>query len=60
MDRGGNVAAFQRILGHASIETTQRDARIGDDLLLRESERLFGRGEVVKEVATVSQLLVAP
>jgi integrase-like protein len=53
MDRGGSIAALQQILGHASIETTQRYARISDELVWRESARVFG-GEVAKEVATNS------
>ena len=37
-------AALQQILGHASIETTQRYARLTDEVVMREVERMEGRG----------------
>ncbi len=43
LERGGSLAALQQILGHSSIVTTQRYARITDDLVMREAERIEGR-----------------
>ena len=46
LERGGSLAALQQILGHASIETTQRYAKLTDEVVMRESQRISGgRGD---------------
>ena len=44
LERGGSLAALQQILGHSSIVTTQRYARISDDMVRREAERVGAAG----------------
>jgi site-specific recombinase XerD len=40
IDRGGDLGALQQVLGHASIVTTQRYARMSDEVVMREVERI--------------------
>ena len=40
-EQGGNLAALEQILGHASIETTQRFARLSDEAVMREAGRIM-------------------
>ena len=43
LERGGSLAALQSILGHASIVTTQRYARLSEDHVRAEAERLAAK-----------------
>jgi integrase len=43
-DRGGNLGVLQLMLGHKSIETTQRYARLSDEAVAREVERVAAGG----------------
>lgn len=43
LERGGSLAALQQILGHASIVTTQRYAKVTDEVVMWEAARIGGR-----------------
>ena len=43
LEAGGSLAALQEILGHSTIVTTQRYARLGEDHVRAEAERIRGR-----------------
>jgi integrase len=40
LEAGGNLAVLQQILGHRDLSTTMRYARVTDDLIEREAERV--------------------
>ncbi len=42
LERGGSLVALQQVLGHASVVTTQRYARLTDEMVRREAERIGG------------------
>ena len=43
IERGGSLAALQQLLGHSSIVTTQRYARLLDEAVFAEARRLSGQ-----------------
>lgn len=42
LERGGSLAALQQVLGHSSVVTTQRYAKLGDAHVAAEAARIFG------------------
>ena len=43
LEAGGNLAVLQQILGHRDLGTTMRYARVTDELVRREAERVARR-----------------
>ena len=52
IERGGSLSALQQILGHASVTTTQVYAKLSDDHVRREAERITGTDEVREAAAS--------
>ena len=58
LERGGSLAALQAVLGHSTIVTTQRYARLSDEHVWAEAERIGGRSvadSVARRFASDSQ-----
>lgn len=43
LEAGVNLAVLQQVLGHRDLSTTMRYARVTDELILREAERIAAR-----------------
>jgi integrase len=44
LERGGSLTSLQQVLGHASIEMTQRYGRLSDEAVMREAARIGEAG----------------
>jgi integrase len=43
VERGGSLASLQQVLGHASVATTQQYARLSDEAVMQEADRLWAQ-----------------
>lgn len=59
LERGGSLAALQDVLGHASIVTTQRYARLGEAHVRAEAARVFAAPSVTRAVTRTPRARLA-
>jgi integrase len=46
LEKGGSLAALQQMLGHTTVVTTQRYARLTDEYVVEEAKRVHAAGQV--------------
>ena len=56
IEDGGSLAALQAILGHSTVVTTQRYAKMSDEYVQADSERVWGRREPAGEPRKVEDV----